>query len=69
MFDVSETTVRRDLQQLAQQGLLQKTYGGAMVADSNRAWNAVEVRDDPFTSWSLTMAYHLRRSKLSRKNE
>ena len=48
LFNVSETTVRRDLQQLAQQGLLQKTYGGAMVADSDRAWNALEVRDDPF---------------------
>jgi DeoR/GlpR family transcriptional regulator of sugar metabolism len=47
-FGVSESTIRRDLQNLAQQGLLQRTYGGAMSAEEERAWDALEARNDPF---------------------
>src|SRR3984893_12996453 len=34
MFGVSEHTVRRDLNQLHAQGVLQKTHGGAVMLDS-----------------------------------
>jgi DeoR/GlpR family transcriptional regulator of sugar metabolism len=34
MFSVSEMTVRRDLSELEKQGLLQRTHGGATVAES-----------------------------------
>jgi len=47
-FGVSESTIRRDLQKLRQQGLLQRTYGGAVSTVAERAWDALEARDDPF---------------------
>lgn len=34
MFSVSEMTIRRDLSELEKQGLLQRTHGGATVAES-----------------------------------
>ncbi len=34
MFSVSEMTIRRDLSELEKQGLLQRTHGGAAVAES-----------------------------------
>lgn len=33
-FDVSESTIRRDLRELAESGLLERTHGGALLADS-----------------------------------
>jgi DeoR/GlpR family transcriptional regulator of sugar metabolism len=36
MFGVSEHTIRRDLNQLHAQGVLQKTHGGAVMLDSAR---------------------------------
>lgn len=46
MFNVSEATVRRDLGKLAQQGLLEKTYGGAIVKDGSRPWGTLEAGPD-----------------------
>ena len=49
MFSVSEATIRRDLGKLAQQGLLRKTYGGAMVKkEEGRSWGTLEAGPDPF---------------------
>ncbi len=48
MFSVSEATVRRDLGKLAQQGLLRKTYGGAIVKDGSRSWGTLEAGPDLF---------------------
>ena len=48
MFSVSEATIRRDLGKLAQQGLLQKTYGGAVVQERGRSWGTSEAGADPF---------------------
>ncbi|MDU2063660.1 MAG: DeoR/GlpR family DNA-binding transcription regulator [Sporomusaceae bacterium] len=33
-FDVSESTIRRDLQEMEDEGLLQRTHGGAILAQS-----------------------------------
>lgn len=46
-FGVSESTIRRDLQKLAQEGLLQRTHGGAISASEERAWDALEAKNDP----------------------
>lgn len=48
MFSVSEATIRRDLGKLAQQGLLRKTYGGAIVKDGSRSWGTLEADPDSF---------------------
>jgi len=47
MFNVSEATIRRDLGKLAQQGLLRKTYGGAIIREG-RSWEPLEAGPDPF---------------------
>ena len=48
VFGVSEATIRRDLGKLAQQGLLRKTYGGAVVQEGGRSWGTSEAGPDPF---------------------
>jgi DeoR family fructose operon transcriptional repressor len=48
MFNVSEATIRRDLGKLARQGLLRKTYGGAIVREEGRSWGPLEAGPDPF---------------------
>ena len=35
VFDVSEETVRRDLDKLEKEGLVVKTYGGAVISENN----------------------------------
>lgn len=47
-FNVSKATIRRDLGKLAQQGLLRKTYGGAVVKEGSRSWGTLEADSDPF---------------------
>jgi len=47
LFNVSETTIRRDLGKLAQQGLLRKTYGGAITEEGSRSWGTLEAGPDP----------------------
>ncbi len=37
LFDVSEETVRRDLDKLEKEGLVVKTYGGAVISENNSA--------------------------------
>ena len=48
MFGVSEATIRRDLAKLAQEGLLKKTYGGAIIEERSRSWGALEAGPDLF---------------------
>jgi len=48
MFNVSEATIRRDLGKLAQQGLLRKTYGGAVIREEGHSWGPLEAGPDPF---------------------
>lgn len=45
-FGVSETTIRRDLDKLAQQNFLEKTYGGAVLNESILPKSYAEVQDD-----------------------
>lgn len=45
LFSVSEETIRRDLKQLEEEGLLVRTYGGAYVKDSAQSEVAVEIRE------------------------
>ena len=37
-YGVSDETIRRDLDHLSEQGLLNRTYGGASIAPGDRAW-------------------------------
>lgn len=47
-LDISAATIRRDLVQLDDQGLLRRVYGGAMPLD--------DYRDDPFSEVAATRA-------------
>jgi DeoR/GlpR family transcriptional regulator of sugar metabolism len=42
LFDVTEETIRRDLEKLEKKGILMRTYGGAILCDST-------TEDPPFT--------------------
>ena len=44
-FGVTEETIRRDLKELESQGLLSRTYGGAVLADDSRAEAPLEIRE------------------------
>lgn len=44
VFNVSESTIRRDLDKLEREGFLRKTYGGAVLAEGA---SAVILDDDP----------------------
>lgn len=44
MFGVSEMTIRRDLSQLKKEGLLVRTYGGAMVPSGVNSESPFEIR-------------------------
>ena len=43
-FGVTDETIRRDLDRLAQEGLARKTYGGAVRADSAQSDLPYQVR-------------------------
>ena len=61
-FGVSETTIRRDLDKLAQQNFLEKTYGGAVLNESILPKSYAEVQDDRRASdekMVATIAAHL----------
>ncbi|PHV72114.1 DeoR family transcriptional regulator [Sporanaerobium hydrogeniformans] len=45
-FDVTEETIRRDLEKLEKQGILKRTYGGAVLETSN----GKEAEDTPFNT-------------------
>lgn len=45
MFGISEETVRRDLAKLEKQGMLVRTYGGAVLPDDSKMEMPVEVRE------------------------
>ncbi len=47
-FKVSEMTIRRDLDELQRQGLLQRTYGGAMDSDVAFFEMSVTAKEDTF---------------------
>ncbi len=44
-FGVTEETIRRDLKELESQGLLSRTYGGAILADDIRTEAPLEIRE------------------------
>ncbi len=44
-FGVTEETIRRDLKELESQGLLSRTYGGAVLSDDTRAEAPLEIRE------------------------
>jgi len=41
-LDVSEVTIRRDLDKLEKEGLVEKTYGGAILIDNNQVTSDVQ---------------------------
>lgn len=45
VFGVTEETIRRDLKELEQQGLLSRTYGGAVLADDTRTEAPLNIRE------------------------
>lgn len=45
LFGVTEETIRRDLKELEQQGLLSRTYGGAVLADDTGTEAPLNVRE------------------------
>lgn len=44
-FGVTEETIRRDLKELESQGLLSRTYGGAVLADDTKTEAPLEIRE------------------------
>jgi len=46
MFSVTEETIRRDLEKLEKQGILIKTYGGAVLAENSKGEISVEIRQE-----------------------
>jgi len=46
MFSVTEETIRRDLEKLEKQGILVRTYGGAVLADDFKSEMSVQVREE-----------------------
>ena len=44
-FGVTEETIRRDLKELEKQGLLSRTYGGAVISDDSRSEAPLEIRE------------------------
>ncbi len=44
-FGVTEETIRRDLKELESQGLLSRTYGGAVLLDDTRVEAPLEIRE------------------------
>lgn len=45
LFDVTSETIRADLEKLERQGVLVRTYGGAMIAESSEPELAITERD------------------------
>lgn len=45
LFDVTEETIRRDLEKIEKQGILKRTYGGAIVTGDN----VKDTEDTPFS--------------------
>lgn len=45
LFGVTEETIRRDLKELEGQGLLSRTYGGAVLADDTGTETPLEIRE------------------------
>lgn len=50
ILDISETTIRRDLNKLSQKGLVKRTYGGAINIDSVGYELKFEVQKEKFIS-------------------
>lgn len=44
-FGVTEETIRRDLKELENQGLLSRTYGGAVLSDDTKTEAPLEIRE------------------------
>lgn len=55
-FDVSEDTIRRDLRELAQQGLLQRVHGGALPASPAAADFSVRRSIEPGAKRAIALA-------------
>ena len=56
LFEVSEETVRRDLDKLAQEGLCVKSYGGAIPAENSRVDMPYHIRNKRNVSAKETIA-------------
>ena len=58
-FDVSEETIRRDLERLEKEGLATRTYGGAILAGSDRAAPPYAVRKNTNPEGKMAIARQL----------
>ncbi|WP_312103353.1 DeoR/GlpR family DNA-binding transcription regulator [Lachnoclostridium sp.] len=56
MFDVSEETIRRDLEKLDKEGLAIKTYGGAVLNENNNTELPFTVRENTNVSQKQKIA-------------
>ena len=52
-FEVTEETIRRDLEKLAKQGIVQKTYGGALLVSRSEE-KEKDMEDPSFDLSSVT---------------
>jgi len=55
-FGVSESTIRRDLRELEQEGLLERTHGGAVAADPTRAEPSYAEKSDQNRAEKMAIA-------------
>ena len=60
-FEVTEETIRRDLEKLDKEGLLKKTYGGAVMADNLSAELPYRMRVETNKAQKLIIAEKLHR--------
>lgn len=61
VFGVTEETIRRDLKELEQQGLLARTYGGAVLADDTRTEAPLNIREGINTEGKDSIGKHAAR--------
>ena len=53
MLNVSEVTIRRDLEKLEKEGFITRTHGGAVLNTGDNSYNEAEIQFSPFTAGSL----------------
>ena len=55
LLNVSEVTIRRDLEKLEEEGFLQRTHGGAVLKD-HKETDIMEPEDDPYLEQRIEIA-------------